>query len=125
MNEHAAPEEAAEAGDPTGEDRKPAGEHRGGAPAEPTAGPSDEQSADPSDEQPPAPRGIDGESRVVAERSGADTTFPDRPLPADLLADDLGDLIDDLAPDAGAASGEGSGEATGERAPQPEMGPAS
>ncbi|MEV4383943.1 hypothetical protein, partial [Streptosporangium sp. NPDC049644] len=33
---------------------------------------------------PPAgPRGADGESRVVAERSGADTTFPERPLLAD------------------------------------------
>ncbi|GAA0822683.1 hypothetical protein ACFQVD_05485 [Streptosporangium amethystogenes subsp. fukuiense] len=33
---------------------------------------------------PPAgPRGADGESRIVAERSGADTTFPERPLLAD------------------------------------------
>ncbi|GAA3426076.1 hypothetical protein GCM10018953_32590 [Streptosporangium nondiastaticum] len=74
MNDHAAPEEAAEDGGPVEESRDPAGKRHGGAP----------------DDPPPAPRGIDGESRVVAERSGADATFPDRPLPADLPPDDLG-----------------------------------
>ncbi|GAA2868387.1 hypothetical protein GCM10010517_28140 [Streptosporangium fragile] len=29
------------------------------------------------------PRDVDTETRVVAERSGSDTSFPERPLPAD------------------------------------------
>ncbi|WP_440071611.1 hypothetical protein [Streptosporangium sp. OZ121] len=38
----------------------------------------------PGQDPPPAgPRGADGETRVVAERSGSDTTFPERPLLAD------------------------------------------
>lgn len=38
----------------------------------------------PEKDPPPAgPRGVDGETRVVAERSGSDTTFPARPLLAD------------------------------------------
>ncbi|MFB9676544.1 hypothetical protein [Streptosporangium vulgare] len=38
----------------------------------------------PEKDPPPAgPRGVDGETRVVAERSGSDTTFPERPLLAD------------------------------------------
>ncbi|MEU4405797.1 hypothetical protein AB0F88_14825 [Streptosporangium sp. NPDC023963] len=38
----------------------------------------------PEQDLPPAgPRGADGESRVVAERSGSDTAFPERPLLAD------------------------------------------
>ncbi len=38
----------------------------------------------PEQAPPPAgPRGADGETRVVAERSGSDTTFPERPLLAD------------------------------------------
>lgn len=38
----------------------------------------------PEQDPPPAgPRGVDGETRVVAERSGSDTTFPARPLLAD------------------------------------------
>ncbi|MEU6740015.1 hypothetical protein [Streptosporangium sandarakinum] len=111
MSDHAAPEESAEGGGPVEESRDPAGKHHGGAP----------------DDQPPAPRGIDGESRVVAERSGADTTFPERPLPADLLPDDPGDLVGGPAPGAGerAVAGRGSGEGSGGRAPEPEMGPAS
>ncbi|GGQ09316.1 hypothetical protein [Streptosporangium pseudovulgare] len=121
MNEHAAPEEAAEGGggpmgedrDPTGEDHDPAGKHHGGTP----------------DDPPPAPRGIDGESRVVAERSAADTTFPDRPLLADLPSDDPGDLLDGAAPGPGPGPGPeegmGAGEGAGKRTPEPEMGPAS
>ncbi|GAB2460276.1 MULTISPECIES: hypothetical protein [Streptosporangium] len=107
MNDHAAPEEAAEDGGPVEESRDPAGKRHGGAP----------------DDPPPAPRGIDGESRVVAERSGADATFPDRPLPADLPPDDLGDLVGGPAPATGERAD--GGEGSGKRAPEPEMGPAS
>ncbi|ACZ86317.1 hypothetical protein [Streptosporangium roseum] len=59
---------------------------------------------------PAAPRGIDGESRVVAERSGADTSFPERPL--------LADPDDARAP-------EGADEKSGEGVPEPKVGPTS
>ncbi|MER5426269.1 hypothetical protein [Streptosporangium roseum] len=59
---------------------------------------------------PAAPRGIDGESRVVAERSGADTSFPERPLLAD---------PDDARAPAGAD------EKSGEGVPEPKVGPTS
>ncbi|WP_433256474.1 hypothetical protein ACQPYK_17560 [Streptosporangium sp. CA-135522] len=73
--------------------------------------------SDPSPESPPpaAPRGVDGESRVVAERSGADTSFPERPLLAD---------PDDARSSAGTDSA-ATGEESGKRAPEPEVGPAS
>ncbi|MET8338472.1 hypothetical protein ABZV14_39240 [Streptosporangium canum] len=67
---------------------------------------------DPSQEDPAsaAPRGADGESRVVAERSGADTSFPERPLLAD--------------PDDARAPARGD-EESGEGVPQPKVGPTS
>ncbi|GAA3068528.1 hypothetical protein [Streptosporangium carneum] len=65
--------------------------------------------------KPPAPRGVDGESRVVAERSGADTSFPDRPLSADPV-----DVNPADAPDSGAVDPD-----AGQGAPKPEVGPAS
>ncbi|MFF5206078.1 hypothetical protein [Streptosporangium sp. NPDC000396] len=68
----------------------------------------------PSDEKPVAttPRGTGGESRVVAERSGADTSFPERPILAD-------------PPEAEARRTERMDEEPGEGEPEPEMGPAS
>ncbi|WP_371785291.1 hypothetical protein [Streptosporangium subroseum] len=68
---------------------------------------------------PPAPRGIDGESRVVAERSGADTSFPERPL----LADPDNERRSTYA-DGDGRSDDGD-EASEKRAPEPEVGPAS
>ncbi|WP_031170383.1 hypothetical protein [Streptosporangium roseum] len=59
---------------------------------------------------PAAPRGVDGESRVVAERSGADTSFPERPLLAD---------PDDARDSAGADEESGKG------VPEPKVGPTS
>ncbi|MEV6861938.1 hypothetical protein AB0M44_13175 [Streptosporangium subroseum] len=70
---------------------------------------------------PPAPRGIDGESRVVAERSGADTSFPERPL----LADPDNERRSTHAGDGSGDGGGGGDEASGKRAPEPEVGPAS
>jgi hypothetical protein len=72
------------------------------------------------DSMPPAPRGIDGESRVVAERSGADTSFPKRPLLADPDNERRSPYADD-----GRGDGGGGEEASGKRAPEPEVGPAS
>ncbi|MEV4250176.1 hypothetical protein AB0J63_43080 [Streptosporangium canum] len=59
---------------------------------------------------PAAPRGADGESRVVAERSGADTSFPERPLLAD--PDDARDPAE-------------ADEESGEGVPEPKVGPTS
>ncbi|WP_068925291.1 hypothetical protein [Planobispora rosea] len=66
------------------------------------------------DGDPPAtaPEAALGESRTVAARSGADTGFPDRPLPADPV---------DPSPPEGDAEAAGDGTAT----PEPEMGPSS
>ncbi|AWS44727.1 hypothetical protein [Streptosporangium sp. 'caverna'] len=69
------------------------------------------------DSMPPAPRGIDGESRVVAERSGADTSFPERPL--------LADPDNERRSTAENGDGNGGDEASEKRAPEPEVGPAS
>ncbi|MEU8385918.1 hypothetical protein [Streptosporangium sp. NPDC048865] len=99
----------------------------------------------PEQDLPPAgPRGIDGESRVVAERSGADTTFPERPLLAD--PDDARRTPEEETPegasharaeaeaeadagDDGPGDAEGSadeeGGTSGNGTPEPEVGPAS
>ncbi|MER6173813.1 hypothetical protein [Streptosporangium sp. NPDC001681] len=70
---------------------------------------------------PPAgPRGADGETRIVAERSGADTTFPERPLLAD---------PDDVHRTPGEEGSKGASQAEQGRDrsgfPEPEVGPAS
>ncbi len=65
--------------------------------------------------EPPAPRGADGESRVVAERSGADTSFPARPLPADPV-----DVVPAAVPGSAATDRE-----AGDGTPEPQVGPAS
>ena len=72
------------------------------------------------DSMPPAPRGIDGESRVVAERSGADTSFPERPL----LADPDNGAVPRTRTTA-AETEAAEDEASRKRAPEPEVGPAS
>ncbi|WP_344918865.1 hypothetical protein [Streptosporangium oxazolinicum] len=105
----------------------------------------------PEKDPPPAgPRGVDGETRVVAERSGSDTTFPERPLLAD--PDDARRTPEEESPEGageaktqaeadgatgteagedggtdGTAEGdEESGEDTsGNGTPEPEVGPAS
>ncbi|MDP9862316.1 MULTISPECIES: hypothetical protein [Streptosporangium] len=83
-------------------------------------GPAPAEGDGGGDPAPAAPRGIDGESRVVAERSGADTSFPERPLLAD--PDDAR-----RPPGGGEEPGPavGAGEKSGGRAPEPEVGPAS
>ncbi|MFI6509232.1 hypothetical protein ACIBCT_16625 [Streptosporangium sp. NPDC050855] len=70
--------------------------------------------------QPPAgPRGADGESRVVAERSGSDTTFPARPLLADpddarrVPGEDGPEIEDDSAGEGSGGTDEGDGDGTG------------
>ncbi|MEU7986331.1 hypothetical protein AB0B56_15820 [Streptosporangium canum] len=102
--------------DPSQEDPASAAP-RGADEEEPApAAPQDGEGAAPEAPQggegpvPAAPRGADGESRVVAERSGADTSFPDRPLLAD--PDDARDPA-------------GGGEESGEGVPQPKVGPTS
>ncbi|MGJ6964352.1 hypothetical protein ACSDR0_20805 [Streptosporangium sp. G11] len=94
----------------------------------------------PEQDPPPAsPRGVDGETRVVAERSGADTTFPERPLLAD--PDDARRAPEEERPegvsqaeaeagieDGGDGAEEGEGETkdtSGNGTPEPEVGPAS
>ncbi|MDP9841998.1 hypothetical protein [Streptosporangium lutulentum] len=69
------------------------------------------------DPLPPAPRGADGESRVVAERSGADTSFPERPL--------LADPDNERRSKAGDGEVGDGDETSGKRTPEPEVGPAS
>ncbi|MBB2910192.1 DNA replication initiation complex subunit (GINS family) [Streptosporangium becharense] len=77
----------------------------------------------PETDQPPAgPRGVDGETRVVAERSGADTSFPERPLPAD-PEDARRTPDEERAGAAGTADQATEGEESGTA--QPEVGPAS
>ncbi|GIH76487.1 hypothetical protein [Planobispora longispora] len=64
---------------------------------------------------PPAVPDADlGESRTVAARSGADTDFPERPLPADPV---------EPSPPEGDGGEEAGGEGT--QAPEPDMGPSS
>ncbi|MFF3437487.1 hypothetical protein [Streptosporangium sp. NPDC002721] len=95
----------------------------------------------PEKDPPPAgPRGVDGETRVVAERSGSDTTFPERPLLAD--PDDARRTPEEESPEgAGHAEEEAEAEAgagdgaedveesekgtSGNGTPEPEVGPAS
>ncbi|WP_436757688.1 hypothetical protein [Streptosporangium sp. V21-05] len=100
----------------------------------------------PEKDPPPAgPRGVDGETRVVAERSGSDTTFPERPLLAD--PDDARRTPEEESPegatDAGTDDGDGDGDGedtggsgneaegdagedtSGDGTPEPEVGPAS
>ncbi|MFF5112222.1 hypothetical protein [Streptosporangium sp. NPDC000509] len=93
----------------------------------------------PAQDPPPAgPRGIDGESRVVAERSGADTTFPERPLLAD--PDDARRTPEEERPEGvseakaeaeteneadGEIAGDEGEDTSGDGAPEPEVGPAS
>ncbi|GAA3138678.1 hypothetical protein GCM10010466_32050 [Planomonospora alba] len=81
---------------PSPEPPKPQGEAGGGRSPE-------------SDAPPTAPDAAVGETRTVAERSGADTTFPDRPIPAD-----------PVVPSPPEEEGE-----EGTRAPEPDMGPSS
>ncbi|MBG0830694.1 hypothetical protein HS041_23315 [Planomonospora sp. ID67723] len=79
-------------------------------PAEsPSAQPEDGPPQGSGDAPPAVPDADVGESRTVAERSGADTAFPGRPLPADPV---------EPSPPEG-DSGDGS------RAPEPDMGPSS
>ncbi|GAA3042466.1 hypothetical protein [Streptosporangium longisporum] len=76
--------------------------------------------ADASDQAPPpaGPRGADGESRVVAERSGSDTTFPARPLLADpddarrVPGEDGPEIEDDSAGEGSGGTDEGDGNDT-------------
>ncbi|GAB1817971.1 hypothetical protein [Herbidospora sp. RD11066] len=58
-------------------------------------------------------RGVDGESEVVAERSGADTETPEHPIPRD--PEPLTDPMADEDP----------GEDSEMPEPEPEVGPAS
>jgi hypothetical protein len=104
--------------------------------------------ATPEQDPPPAsPRGVDGETRVVAERSGADTTFPERPLLADPddarrapeeerpegvshaeaeAGTDTEDTEDIGDTEGGVEEGEGERKDTsGNGTPEPEVGPAS
>lgn len=80
----------------------------------------------PEQDPPASPRGADGESRVVAERSGSDTDFPDRPLLAD--PDDARRAPgEERAEDVGQAKAEAAKEERkdGSGSPEPEVGPAS
>jgi hypothetical protein len=79
---------------------------------------ADRRDLSEEDPLPPAPRGAEGESRVVAERSGADSSFPERPLLADLDEEHRSKEAND--------GGGGDGDETpGKRVPEPEAGPTS
>ncbi|WP_061288890.1 hypothetical protein [Herbidospora cretacea] len=66
-------------------------------------------------------RGINGESEIVAERSGAETETPEHPIPRDL--EPLTDPETD--PDTDEEAGEEAGEDSDMPEPEPEVGPAS
>ncbi|MFB9878009.1 hypothetical protein ACFFMN_08695 [Planobispora siamensis] len=70
----------------------------------------DHRPGEAGEELPPAPDGLEGETRTVAARSGSDTSFPERPIPAD--------PVEASPEDQKAGHDEG-------RTPEPDMGPSS
>ncbi|MEO3888699.1 hypothetical protein [Nonomuraea sp. B5E05] len=78
--------------------------------------------SDKSEEKPDAVGGVEGESDVIAERSGAGTPRSRRPVPADLPAE-VDQQEDDQQEDDLHEEGAGEDEENGDDVVRPDAGP--